>query len=306
VAKKSKDAKSGSGSSSSAGTVGTQAGGGALRVSDQLRLLPGPVDLASLDPRATTGAPGDRAATEADLSGTAARLAALQERLYAEGVVGGSRRLLLVLQGMDTSGKDGTTAYVAGQVNPQGVRITSFKVPTRAERRHDFLWRIDRAVPGPGLIGVFNRSQYEDVLIVRVHSLVPEPQWRSRYDRINDFERQLADDGVHIVKVFLHISKDEQKARLLARLDDPAKHWKYNLDDVNERAFWDAYTDAYADALTRCNTVVAPWYVVPADRKWYRNWAVAHLLLEALEEMNPVYPPADFDVSAERARVLES
>ena len=306
MAKKSKDAKSGSDVSSSAGTVGTQAGGGALRVSDQLRLPPGPVDLAGLNPRATTGAPGDRAATEADFPATAARLAALQERLYAEGVVGGSRRLLLVLQGRDTSGKDGTTAHVAGQVNPQGVRITSFKVPTRAERRHDFLWRIDRAVPGPGLIGVFNRSQYEDVLIVRVHSLVPEPQWRSRYDRINDFERQLADDGVHIVKVFLHISKDEQKARLLARLDDPAKHWKYNLDDVNERAFWNAYTDAYTDVLTRCNTVVAPWYVVPADRKWYRSWAVARLLLEALEEMRPVYPPADFDVSAERARVLES
>ena len=306
--KRSNDAESGGKRSNDPESGGTESGGtqsvqAPLRISDQLRLPRGPVDLSGLDPRATTGAPGDRAAAEADFPGTAARLAELQERLYAEGVVGGSRRLLLVLQGMDTSGKDGTTTHVVGQVNPQGTRITAFRTPTRAERRHDFLWRINHAVPAPGLLGVFNRSQYEDVLIVRVHSLVPESEWRTRYDRINDFERQLTDDGVHLVKVFLHISKEEQKQRLLARLDDPTKHWKYNPEDVNERAFWDAYTEAYTDALARCNTVHAPWYVVPADRKWYRNWAVARLLLEALEDMNPQYPPADFDVSAERARV---
>ncbi len=277
------------------------------RVSDLLRLLSGPVDLDAFDPRRTPGAPGNRAATEADFARTAPLLADLQERLYAEGVAGsGRRRLLLLLQGMDTSGKDGTTTHVAGQVNPQGLRITSFKAPTRAERRHDFLWRIGRAVPEPGYVGVFNRSQYEDVLIVRVHSLVPESEWSTRYDRINAFERSLQDDGVHLVKVFLHISKAEQRARLLARLDDPTKQWKYNPGDVDERALWDGYTAAYADVLSRCNPPGSPWFVVPADRKWYRNWAVGRLLIEALQDMTLTYPPAEFDVAAERARVQSS
>ncbi len=276
----------------------------AVRVSDLLRLPPGPVDLAAFDPAATPGAPGNRATTEADFAATAPLLSELQERLYAEGSADSSRRrLLLVLQGMDTSGKDGTTRHVAGQVNPQGLRITSFKAPTRAERRHDFLWRIARAVPEPGYIGVFNRSQYEDVLVVRVHSLVPESQWSTRYDRINAFEHELEDDGVHIVKVFLHISPEEQKQRLLARLDDPTKHWKYNPGDIDERAFWGDYMQAYADVLARCSPVNAPWFVVPADRKWYRNWAVGRLVLEALQDMAPAYPPAEFDVSAERVRV---
>ncbi len=277
------------------------------RVSDLLRLLSGPVDLDAFDPRRTPGAPGNRAATEADFARTAPLLADLQERLYAEGVAGSDRRrLLLLLQGMDTSGKDGTTTHVAGQVNPQGLRITSFKAPTRAERRHDFLWRIGRAVPEPGYVGVFNRSQYEDVLIVRVHSLVPESEWSTRYDRINAFERSLQDDGVHLVKVFLHISKAEQRARLLARLDDPTKQWKYNPGDVDERALWDGYTAAYADVLSRCNPPGSPWFVVPADRKWYRNWAVGRLLIEALQDMTLTYPPAEFDVAAERARVQSS
>jgi PPK2 family polyphosphate:nucleotide phosphotransferase len=274
-----------------------------VRVSDVLRLPPGPVDLAAVDTASTPGAPGDRAATEADFASTAPRLAELQERLYAEGAGGGRRSLLLLLQGMDTSGKDGTTKHVAGQVNPQGIEITSFKVPTAQERRHDFLWRVQRAVPASGALGIFNRSQYEDVLVVRVHELVPATLWQSRYELINTFERELAGDGVHLVKVFLHISKAEQKRRLLARLDDPTKHWKYNPSDVTERGFWDDYQRAYVDVLTRCSTDVAPWYVVPADRKWYRNWAVGRLLLEALEDLAPQYPPAGYDVAAERARV---
>ena len=273
-------------------------------MSSLLRVPAGPVDLSTFDPRSTPGAPGGRTATEAAFAAGAPELAQLQERLYAEGVGGGSRRLLVVLQGMDTSGKDGTTANVIGQVNPQGVRITSFKAPTAAERRHDFLWRIRRAVPAAGLVGIFNRSQYEDVLIVRVHDLVPESEWSTRYGRINAFERELVDDGVHLVKVFLHISREEQKARFLARLDDPARLFKYNPADVDERAFWDDYQTAYEQVLERCSTDVAPWYVVPADRKWYRNWAVSRLVTEALEQMAPQYPPAEFDVATERKRVL--
>jgi len=273
-------------------------------MSSLLRVPAGPVDLSTFDPRSTPGAPGGRTATEAAFAAGAPELAQLQERLYAEGVGGGSRRLLVVLQGMDTSGKDGTTANVIGQVNPQGVRITSFKAPTAAERRHDFLWRIRRAVPAAGLVGIFNRSQYEDVLIVRVHDLVPESEWSTRYGRINAFERELVDDGVHLVKVFLHISREEQKARFLARLDDPTRLFKYNPADVDERAFWDDYQTAYEQVLERCSTDVAPWYVVPADRKWYRNWAVSRLVTEALEQMAPQYPPAEFDVATERKRVL--
>jgi PPK2 family polyphosphate:nucleotide phosphotransferase len=275
------------------------------RVSDLLRLGAGPVDLSAHDPSSTPGVPGNRARTEADMATTAPLVSDLQERLYAEGVVGSSRRrLLLVLQGMDTSGKDGTTRHVDGLMNPQGLRITSFKAPTRLERRHDFLWRIGRAVPEPGYVGIFNRSQYEDVLIVRVHSLVPESEWSTRYDRINEFERSLQDDGVHLVKVFLHISREEQQRRLLARLDDPTKHWKYNPGDVDERAFWDQYMAAYTAVLEKCSPASTPWYLVPADRKWYRNWAVGRLVLEALQDMAPSYPPADFDVAAERTRVL--
>lgn len=274
----------------------------AVRMTELLRVPTGTVDVSTFDARATPGAPGDRAATEADFGTTAPRVAELQQRLYAEGVGGGRRRVVLLLQGMDTSGKDGTVKHVVGQVNPQGVAIKSFKAPTRAERRHDFLWRIRLAVPPAGSLGIFNRSQYEDVLIVRVHNLVPQSEWETRYDRINAFEQELADDGVHLIKVFLHISKEEQKARLIDRLDDPNKHWKYNPGDITERAFWADYEQAYSAALERCNTTEAPWFAVPADRKWYRNWAVGRLLLETLEELSPQYPPADFDVVGERAR----
>jgi PPK2 family polyphosphate:nucleotide phosphotransferase len=273
-------------------------------VSDLLRYRQGSTDLGTSDARATPAAPGKRATTEAATLALDPRLSTLQEQLYAEGVHGGHRRLLLILQGMDTSGKDGTVRRVMGRVSPTGVRVTAFKQPTRAELRHDFLWRIARAVPVAGQIGIFNRSQYEDVLVARVHSLVPESEWSTRYDRINAFERQLVDEGVHLVKVFLHISNKEQKARLLARLDDPTKHWKFNPGDVDERLLWADYSRAYADVLARCSTEYAPWYVVPADRKWYRDFAVTSLLVEALTSMAPQYPAATFDVDEQRARVL--
>ena len=273
-------------------------------MSDLLRAPSGGRSQQDVDAAATPGVPGKRAKTEAATAELSERLSTLQEQLYAEGSTGSRRRLLLVLQGMDTSGKDGTVRRVLGTVNPAGVQITSFKKPTRSELRHDFLWRIQRAVPTPGHLGIFNRSQYEDVLIVRVHELVPKTEWSTRYQRINDWERQLVDDGVHVVKVFLHISKEEQKARLLARLDDPTKHWKFNPADVDERLLWDDYTRAYADAIAKCSTEYAPWYVVPADRKWYRDFAVTSLLVEALTAMAPQYPPAAYDVDEQRARVL--
>ncbi|MFN8147505.1 MAG: PPK2 family polyphosphate kinase [Candidatus Nanopelagicales bacterium] len=248
-------------------------------------------------------APGDRAATEAATRLLLDELAEMQERLYAEGVGGGQRSLLLLLQGMDTSGKDGSVRRVVGSMNPAGVRITSFKKPTDEELAHDFLWRIDKALPPAGHVGVFNRSQYEDVLVVRVHDLVPESEWSTRYDRINEFERRVVDAGTHLVKVMLHISKAEQKERLAERLEDPTKYWKYNAGDLHERTFWDEYQAAYQDALSRCSTDSAPWYVVPGDRKWYRDWVLANLLVDALRDMNPTYPPPDFDVAEQRRLV---
>ncbi|RSM76976.1 polyphosphate kinase 2 family protein [Kibdelosporangium aridum] len=233
------------------------------------------------------------------LSTTAEKLDQLQEALYA----GASRSVLLVLQGMDTSGKGGTIRHACGLVNPQGLHIRSFKKPTRAELRHDFLWRIRKALPTPGMIGVFDRSHYEDVLIARVDSLVKPDVWEARYDQINSFEQELADSGVTIIKCFLHISPEEQRKRLIARLERPRKHWKYNPADLAARSKWDDYQAAYAEALARCDSDAAPWYVVPSDHKWYRNWAVSQLLLETLEEMDPQYPEPDFDVAAELKRV---
>jgi PPK2 family polyphosphate:nucleotide phosphotransferase len=276
----------------------------AARVSDLLRVPSGPVDLSALDTRATPGFDGDKAAGRASLAGLSPRLSDLQERLHAEGVSGGSRRLLLILQGMDTSGKGGVIRHVVGQVDPQGCAITSFKAPTKEELAHDFLWRIRRRLPGPGKLGVFDRSHYEDVLIVRVHNLVPRTTWMRRYAAINRFEARLADDDVRVVKVFLHISKEEQRQRLLARLDDPTKLWKFNPHDVDERASWADYQEAYAAALERCNNNTAPWYRVPADRKWYRDWAVANLLVEHLEDMKLTWPKPDFDSEEQRARLL--
>jgi PPK2 family polyphosphate:nucleotide phosphotransferase len=271
----------------------------------------GTFDLRAVDPGSTPGLPDDRAVRRDAKGWARARLADVttgldgyQERLYAAAKHGDdNRRVLLLLQAMDCGGKDGTIKHVVGGLNPQGVQIASFGPPTEEERRHHFLWRIRRALPRAGYVGVFNRSHYEDVLVARVHGLVPRRVWERRYDQINRFERDLVGAGYALLKVMLHISPEEQRERLLARLDDPTKHWKYNPGDVDERGRWADYMAAYADALGRCSTAEAPWYVVPADRKWYRDWAVAHLLRETFEDLRPTYPPADFDVAAERARL---
>ena len=270
-----------------------------------LRVPPGPVDLTSIPTDATPGFKGGKRRGKAALLALGDDLSELQERLFAEGLKGSNRRILLVLQGMDTSGKGGVVRHTVGLLDPQGVRITSFKAPTEDERAHDFLWRIRRAVPQPGYLGVFDRSHYEDVLIARVHGLAPPDEIERRYPAINDFERELVDAGTTIIKCMLHISPEEQKARLLARLDDPTKHWKYNPGDLTERVHWPRYRDAYEIALERTNTEHAPWHVIPSDRKWFKNLAVGRLLHDALTAMNPQWPPADFDVEAERKRLLE-
>jgi PPK2 family polyphosphate:nucleotide phosphotransferase len=266
--------------------------------------MPPELDLTALDPRGRPVGPQDKKAAAAEVEHLHEQLDDLQEALYAEAAGGGQRAVLLVLQGMDTSGKGGVIGHVAGLMNPQGLHIAAFKKPTAEERAHDFLWRIRTQVPARGLIGVFDRSHYEDVLVVRVDGLVPEAQWRGRYAEIRDFEAGLAADGVTLVKCMLHISPEAQRSRLLARLDDPAKRWKYNPGDLDVRAKWADYRAAYTDALRETDADAAPWYVVPADRKWYRNWAVAALLAETLTELAPQYPPPSYDVLAERARVL--
>jgi len=266
----------------------------------------GPVDVGEIPTAATPIGPQSKADAADAVVDMAPKLAELQEKLYAQATAGNRQRVLLIMQGMDTSGKDGVTKHVIGMVDPSGIKISSFKKPTKEELEHDFLWRIEKQVPEPGYIGVFNRSQYEDVLVVRVHDLVPKEVWSKRYAQINAFERRLADTHVTIVKCFLHISRDTQKERLLARLDDPTKYWKYNPGDVDERAYWDFYQQAYSEALNRCNTIPAPWHVIPSDRKWYRNWAVAALLLQTLQTLDPAYPAPDFDIETERRRVNES
>ncbi|MER7994748.1 PPK2 family polyphosphate kinase [Micromonospora chalcea] len=302
--------------------------GGPMR--ELLRVGPGAVDLAAIDPRSTPGLPAvagrgparkEWARAQVELVG--AELGRQQEMLYAsaQGAAGpGSatsapaqagaglgegrpRRLLLVLQAMDCGGKDGTVKRVAGAMNPLGLHIRSFGPPTEEELRHDFLWRVRRALPPPGYVGVFNRSHYEDVLIARVEGLVDEATWQSRYAIINDFERELAEQAVTVIKVMLHISYAEQGERLMQRLTDPTKFWKYNPSDLDTRARWDDYQAAYAEAIERCGADDAPWFVVPADRKWYRDWAVAHLLRETFDELHLGYPPADFDVDRERDRL---
>jgi len=272
---------------------------------EALRTPAAPVRLADHDPRATTLAPGSKERTRDVMVAEGERIAELQERLYAEGMTGGPRRVLLVLQGMDTSGKGGVVRHVVSVVQPQGVRYTAFKKPTAEELRHGFLWRIRRALPEPGLIGVFDRSHYEDVLIGRVRSLAAPEVIERRYREIVRFENQLAQDDVTILKCFLHISPWEQKERLLARLDDSAKRWKFNPGDIDERELWPEYQRAYEAVLERTDSDAAPWYVVPADRKWYRNWAVGRLLLETLTELDPRLPEPDYDVAAQRDRLIE-
>ncbi len=221
------------------------------------------------------------------------RLEELQELLYAEG----RHKVLVVLQATDTGGKDGVIRHVFDGVNPQGVKVASFKKPTSVELAHDYLWRVHRHTPGSGEITIFNRSHYEDVLVVRVHNLVPEDVWSRRYQHINDFERTLADEGTTILKFFLHISKEEQRERLQSRLDNPAKHWKFSLGDLAERERWDDYQSAFEAVLSETSTPWAPWYVVPADRKWYRNLVIARVLVDTLEGLEMEFPPPEDDLT---------
>jgi PPK2 family polyphosphate:nucleotide phosphotransferase len=268
-------------------------------------LPPGPVDLDAIPTDETPGFDGGKTKGKAALFALGDELSDLQEQLWAERTTGSPRRVLLVLQGMDTSGKGGVLRHTVGLVDPQGVKITSFKAPTAEERKHRFLWRIRNAVPEPGYLGVFDRSHYEDVLIARVHGLAERATIERRYDQINEFEAELAADGVVIVKCMLHVSAEEQRARLLARLDNEDKYWKFNPGDIDERAHWADYREAYQIALERTNTTVAPWYVVPADKKWYRNLVIGELLLETLRGMALRWPPADFDVEEQRRRLLD-
>ncbi|MFT4009941.1 MAG: polyphosphate kinase 2 family protein [Nocardioidaceae bacterium] len=277
-----------------------------MSLSELLRAPAGAVSLDDIDPGGKPGFDGDKAAGQHALGEISAPLRELQTKLAADGYTGGTRSLLLVIQGMDTSGKGGVLKQCVGIFDPGGVRITSFKKPTPEELRHDFLWRVEKAVPGHGQIGIFDRSHYEDVLIGRVRELAPAEEIERRYEAINEFEKRLADEGTTIVKCMLHISRDEQRQRLLDRLDDPTKQWKYKPADVDERALWDDYQRAYEIALTRCNTDDAPWYVVPSDRKWYRSFAIASLLREALDAMGLRWPVPDYDVARERERVSDS
>ncbi len=271
---------------------------------DSQLAVSGPINLVDFDSRATTGFDGDKKDAEKGLAALGEELSELQERLYARGVAEtGQTKVLLLLQGMDTSGKGGIIRHVAGLVDPQGVAITSFKKPTATELKHDFLWRIEKGLPEPGKIGVFDRSHYEDVLIVRVRQLAEPDEIERRYDAINEFEKKFTDAGGVLIKCFLHITTDDQKERLAARLEDPSKHWKYNPNDVNERMLWDDYQRAYSIALERCSTEWAPWHLIPSGRKWYRNWAVAALLTEKLRELDLEWPKASFDVEAEKARL---
>ena len=237
----------------------------------------------------------EKVAAEADLEQQLARLAELQDRLWAEA----ERSVLVVLQGIDAAGKDGTINKVMEAFNPQGCAVTSFKVPSAEELAHDYLWRIHEKVPRKGEIGIFNRSHYEDVLVVRVHDLVPRDVWSARYDQINEFERILADNGTTIVKFFLAIDRDEQRERFQARYDDPTKRWKFSMGDLEERKLWNDYQTAFDDALSKTSTAHAPWYVIPANRKWFRNLAVATILADTIAGLKPTYPPVGDDVPAE-------
>lgn len=251
------------------------------------RVAPGTqVDLSLLDPADKSRFDGNKDAGKEVLKMLNSRLESLQELLYAEG----KRKLLVILQAMDTGGKDGVIRHVFDGVNPQGVKVASFKKPTPRELAHDYLWRVHVHTPGSGEIIIFNRSHYEDVLVVRVHNLVPPEVWEKRYDHINAFEKMLADEGTTILKFFLHISKEEQKERLQARLDEPEKRWKFAVGDLKERAIWGEYIQAYEAVLSRTSTEWAPWYIVPSDRKWYRNLVIGSILVETLQNFKMQYP----------------
>lgn len=273
--------------------------------SHALRVGPG-FELSTLDPAATPGWDGGRKSAQKETARVGEELSELQEKLWAHGRTGGDRALLLVLQGLDTSGKGGIVRHVVGMVDPQGVQLTSFGRPTEEELAHHYLWRIRRALPRPGRIGVFDRSHYEDVLVVRVDELVPQEVWEPRYEEINAFEQEIVESGTVLVKVALVISSVEQRARLRERLQRPDKHWKYNPGDIDVRARWDAYQEAYQAVFDRTSTESAPWYAVPADNKWYARLAVAQLLKEALEGLRLDWPAADFDPVAEMERLERS
>ena len=260
--------------------------------SKELLVKPGKkVNLGKWDPEDTLGwEKGHK--TKEDLTKSLEKLDKLQYLLYAEN----KRALLIVLQGIDAAGKDGTIRHVMAGVNPQGCTVTPFKKPTSEDADHDYLWRIHKAVPQFGDIGIFNRSHYEDVLVVRVHNLVPKDVWSQRYDQINRFEKTLTENNVRILKFFLHISKDEQKKRFQERVDDPDRRWKVSQADFDERKYWDDYIAAYEDALSKCSTDCAPWYIIPANKKWFRNLAVSHIITEALEGLHMKFPPATIDV----------
>lgn len=267
---------------------------------EALAIPPGSVSLVGYDP---TARPLATAAKNSELRNDVATMQDRQRKLWAESTAGGTRSILLVLQGIDTAGKGGVTKHVVGTFGPIGVRYTGFKAPTKDELKHDFLWRIRKQLPAPGVIGVFDRSHYEDVLVARVRDLVPQSEWESRYEIINDFERELTENGTTVLKCFLDISFDTQRERLLARLDNPEKHWKFNEDDLAERARWSDYEVAFEAMLERCNTTHAPWYIVPSDHKKYRNWAIGELLRETLIELAPEYPDPPLDIPALRARL---
>lgn len=274
-------------------------------VSALLRVGPG-FDLRRVDPSGTPGTAADKRAGAAELAASAQELRGLQEKLFAQSRLGAEDRLLVVLQAMDAAGKGGIVNHVFSQLEPYGLALTAFKSPTPEERTHDFLWRVEPRVPGPGVIGLFDRSHYEDVLIQRVRAFAPPAEIERRYGAIVDFERRIADAGVRIVKIMLHISPEEQAARLLSRLDDPEKHWKYNPGDVDERLLWPDYMEAFEIAIERTDAEHAPWYVVPANAKWYARAAVQRIVISELHRMAPEWPQPDFDVAAERARIEDS
>jgi PPK2 family polyphosphate:nucleotide phosphotransferase len=264
--------------------------------------------VADIDTTATPGFQGKKADAATLQVERNKRLAELQEKLFANSRsgLGDDRSVLLVLQGMDTAGKGGIVKHVVGSVNPMGVRYTAFGVPTDEERAHHYLWRIRKALPPPGHIGVFDRSHYEDVLVVRVHNLVPPAVWGGRYDEINAFEKEIVDSGTKLVKVAMFLSLEQQQKHLLERLEDPTKYWKYNPKDIDERQHWPAYQNAYQALLDRTSTDYAPWYVVPCNRRWYSRLAVTELLIEAIKSFNMAWPPPDFDVKAEKKRLAEA
>ena len=262
--------------------------------------------LADFDPASTPGFDEGRKEGEEALGAYAAEIGEWQERLWAETKGGGQRSLLIVLQGLDSAGKGGIVRHVLSTCDPAGIKATAFKAPTEEERAHDFLWRVRKALPGPGQIGVFDRSHYEDVLITKVRKLVPAAEVTKRYAIINAFEREVIESGTQIVKVFMYISRDEQKARLMERLERPDKRYKYTPGDTDNRAFWDDYMKAFQTMLTRTSTIAAPWYVIPANNKWYARYAVQQLLLEKLREMSPDWPVPDCDIEAEKARLAQS